>query len=52
MQILDICGEDVPDLRAQVQDLCYEPQLSIPDVILWVLTDDERRAVSAQHDSI
>ncbi|EGD79809.1 hypothetical protein PTSG_10792 [Salpingoeca rosetta] len=44
MKILDICGEDVPDLRGQVMDMCYEPQLSIPDVILWILTDDQRRA--------
>eukprot|EP00043_Microstomoeca_roanoka_P019046 m.208684 g.208684 ORF g.208684 m.208684 type:complete len:2004 (-) comp16932_c1_seq2:1013-7024(-) len=44
MQILEICGEDLADLKGQVEDMCYEPQLSIPDVILWILTDDQRRA--------
>lgn len=46
MCILDICAEDLPDLKSYIADLLYEPQLSIPDVIIWILTDDNRRAVS------
>eukprot|EP01147_Barroeca_monosierra_P001362 gene1362-4537_t len=44
MCILDICAEDLPDLKSYIADLLYEPQLSIPDVIIWILTDDNRRA--------
>lgn len=30
--------------QARIDSLCYEPQLSIPDAILWIFTGDKRTA--------
>jgi hypothetical protein len=32
------------DLQARLKDMCFEAQLSIPDVIVWLLSGDKRRA--------
>lgn len=34
----------IEDLQTRAEELCFEPQLSIPDVVFWVLTDGKRRA--------
>ena len=34
----------VSDLQARMRELSFEPQLSVPDVIFWVLTNGKRRA--------
>lgn len=30
--------------KAQIDNLCLEPQCSIPDVIIWMVSDNERKA--------
>jgi dysferlin len=48
LQTADCLNDDlhaaVSDLQARMRELSFEPQLSVPDVIFWVLTNGKRRA--------
>lgn len=35
---------DLEALLRRFDEMVFEPQLSVPDVLIWVLTDDKRRA--------
>ena len=45
VQLLDeTLHSQLEDLRNRLRDMCFEAQLSIPDVMVWLLADGKRKA--------
>ena len=36
--------DELRDMKLRLQDVAHDPQISIPDVILWLFTKDQRKA--------